>query len=165
MAAIRIHDDHRFRDLLRNRLPRTSLLQGRFSVSSLLLVASIIAVLLGLQRILRDEHPPMEALHPAVYAMLNRVGGRMKVGQEVMVDLSRTSVRDRDLAVLSHVSSPLIIDLSETGISDAGLSHLKHASRVVQLDISNTSTTEAGMSELRRIHPRVNVCVFIQLWD
>lgn len=67
------------------------------------------------------------------------------------LDLSRTKVKDADLAHLAGMRNLSRLILSKTEISDAGLAHLKANVALEQINLYNTPVTDAGIAHLQAL--------------
>ncbi len=64
------------------------------------------------------------------------------------LDLTRTRVKDDDLAHLAGMSSLVRLDLKRNAITDAGLVHLKGLVELESLNLFDTQVSDAGLSHL-----------------
>ena len=70
-----------------------------------------------------------------------------------VVHLSRTNVRDADLAHLAALSDLEDLQLTGTPITDAGLVHLKQLTRLTKLNVTGTAVTEQGVKQAKEFLP------------
>lgn len=152
----------------------------QFSLGSLLLLITVLAVWLGWQvnRVRRER----EAI-----ALVERLGGevyfdyqveenvplghfvtsparkppapdwlRWLVGEDYFrrvasVELRDTKVTDEDLHVVAGLRRLWLLDLSNTSITNAGLAHLKGLRELRGLTLINTDVDSAGLAHLRNL--------------
>jgi len=69
----------------------------------------------------------------------------------VSADLSRTSVTDKDLAMLNGLKALQAIVLTETQISDTGLGYLQRLPSLRGLYLSRTRISDEGMAHVGRL--------------
>jgi hypothetical protein len=68
------------------------------------------------------------------------------------VELSRTSVRDTDLAMLQSFRHLKSLELHNTDISDAGLIHVSRCVELTHLDLQATHITDRGLRYVETLH-------------
>ena len=85
----------------------------------------------------------------------DRANGDLKLAELAPValniyslDLSRTRVKDADLAALSGMRNLSRLILSRTQITDAGLAHLKANATLEEINLYSTEVTDAGVAQL-----------------
>ena len=64
------------------------------------------------------------------------------------MDLSRTQVKDADLAVLAGMRNLSRLILSRTGITDAGIAQLAGCASLEEVNLYSTGVTDAGLAQL-----------------
>ena len=64
------------------------------------------------------------------------------------LDLTRSRVRDDDLAAVASMKNLVRLQLNRTSISDQGLEHLKGLSNLETLNLYSTEVTDAGLAQL-----------------
>lgn len=68
----------------------------------------------------------------------------------VALDLTRSTLNVRQLALLTPLSNLQELNLSGTAVSDTGLKQLAQFPRLVALNLANTPISDAGMEHLKR---------------
>jgi len=69
----------------------------------------------------------------------------------VTLNLTRSALDDRQLALLTQLAKLQELNLSGTAVSDAGLKQLAQFPRLVSLNLVSTPITDAGMEQLKRL--------------
>lgn len=69
----------------------------------------------------------------------------------VGLDLSKSNLESRQLALLAANAHLQSLNLSGTAVNDGGLKELGQCPELVQLDLSNTSITDAGLAHLKTL--------------
>lgn len=64
------------------------------------------------------------------------------------IDLTRSRVKDADLAVVAQMKNLARLQLNQTAISDNGLKHLKALSSLETLNLYGTQVSDAGLANL-----------------
>lgn len=102
-----------------------------------------------------------EAVQQAAEAAWDQIealgGGGVWEGDMVIVTLSRTAVRDRDLELFRDFPFVRTLDLSFTKITDEGLAHLVDLPEIEDLIIVSTEITAAGIKRFQKARPKVSV--------
>jgi hypothetical protein len=88
-------------------------------------------------------------------AMIKRLGGTVEGTPVAKVDLHKSAVTDKDLALLAAFPKLRKLNLSDTRVTDSGLKHLEKLTELRVLLISKTGVTPKGMAHLQKVLPRV----------
>ena len=85
----------------------------------------------------------------------DRAGGNLRLAELAPValnihtlDLSRTQVKDADLAALAGMRNLSRLILSRTGITDAGIAQLAGCASLEEVNLYSTGVTDAGLAQL-----------------
>jgi len=88
-------------------------------------------------------------------AMIKRLGGTVDGTPVTKVDLHKSAVTDKDLALLAAFPKLRKLNLSDTRVTDAGLKHLEKLTELRVLLISKTGVTPEGLAHLQTVLPHV----------
>ena len=103
---------------------------------------------------------PTNEQERAIATQLRALGGSVFVneaGHVFEVNLSKTGVRDADLAKLTGLPHLKLLSLSYTGITDAGLKHLGSLRQLQQVILFKSKATDEGVDGLRAALPQCRV--------
>ena len=93
--------------------------------------------------------------HSEAVALIKRLGGTTEGKPVTKVDLHKSAVTDKDLALLAAFPKLRKLNLSDTRITDAGLKHLEKLTELRVLLIDKSGVTPKGVAHLRTVLPKV----------
>ncbi|MGK0186255.1 MAG: hypothetical protein ACI9R3_002038 [Verrucomicrobiales bacterium] len=67
------------------------------------------------------------------------------------LDLTRSKIKDADLAIIGQMKNLVRLQLNQTSISDEGLRHLKTVTSLENLNLYGTKVTDAGLEHLSEL--------------
>ncbi len=124
------------------------------AIMALLFGLAIISAVNSVRSLIEAGTPAVAtATAESVARELEELGARLQYSDSravLEVDLSNTTVSDRELEQLQQLSQLQTLDLSHTPVTDIGLYHIKTLASLETLDLRGSNVTESGVQTLQR---------------